>query len=95
MQPQADGLGEGLFGREARRQIGLAARLDPGPALAEDSQLMRAQHFLGKALAAARQRGADAADVADVGADAVDHGKAMTSLSMAWPSSMKWVWPAI
>jgi len=76
MDAQADGLGESLLGRETGRQVAQAAALDPHAPGAPDVELTRPEHFLGKAITAALQRRGDAAYIAQVGADAVDHAGA-------------------
>ena len=73
---QADGLGEGLLGTEAGGQVANAARRRALAAGVEDLQFFGAQHAFGKAIAAPLQHRSDAADVAQIGADAVDHGGA-------------------
>ena len=70
---QADRLRECLLGGEARRQVVHAALLDARTPVGEIGDLVRPEHLVGEALAAPRQRIGDAAHVADVGADAVDH----------------------
>ena len=78
---EADRLRERLLGGKARRQVADAALLELGPARGKDGKLVDAEDALGEAVAAPRQDGADAADVADVGADAEDHradAKSMT-----------------
>ena len=71
---QANGFAKGFFGGKARGQVAQAAL---GPALAAGApsgQFVGGQNFFGEAFAMALKAGADAADVADVGANAVDHG---------------------
>src|SRR5471032_639538 len=70
---QADGLGKGFLGGEARGHEADAARRVLGLARQIFDHLLRAEYFLREAVAVARQRRFDARDFADVGADAVDH----------------------
>lgn len=55
-----------------------------GAAGVEDLQFSRPQHTLGKSLAATFQRGLDAAQVAKVGAYAVDHAGAWAWRMQRW-----------
>jgi hypothetical protein len=54
-------------------EVGHAARLDPAAPRVKDRQFVRAQDLFCKALAATREGIGNAPDVAEVGADAVDH----------------------
>ena len=66
-------------GRALANQVieGAQAALGPaGAAAAPHGQLAAGENFFGEALAMPPEAGADAADVADVSADAVDHGEA-------------------
>jgi len=74
--PQSDGFAKGLFHRKTRRQ---KTHASVGPAGASDAKglhLGLTQHFLGKAFAVAIEGGTDAADVANISADAINlaHG---------------------
>ena len=72
--PEADRLRERLLGGEARREVAHAALLELGAARAEDSISCGAEHAARRSARRARASdGRDAAHVADVGADAVDH----------------------
>ncbi len=69
---QANSLGKGLLGGEARSEIALAASRCPRVSLAEDFKFLLAKNALGKTPAMALPGAADAANLADVGTDAVD-----------------------
>ena len=71
---QPDGLAEGFLGGKARSQVAHAALGPPRAARTPGGQLAIGQHLFGKPLAVALQTGRDAAHIADVGANAVDHG---------------------
>ena len=73
LQPQANGLAESLLGGKTRRQEAHAALWPGGAALGPGGQFGVAEDFLGEALAVARQAGAYAPHIANVGADAVNH----------------------
>src|SRR6185436_738349 len=70
---EADRLRERFLGGKARRQVADAALLELRATGAEDLDLVRAEDTLRERVAAPREHAADAADVADVGADAEDH----------------------
>jgi hypothetical protein len=69
----ADGLAEGLLGREARGEVAQAALGPARAARLPDRELGVAEHLAGKAFALALEGRGDATQVADVGANAVDH----------------------
>src|SRR3990167_5264179 len=101
MNAQPDGLGKSLFGGKARGQVTQAADRHPGLALSINQQLLRAQHLLGKALAAPLQGLLDATDVAQVGTDTHNHAdparraRTISALksAMACFSPTKTAWP--
>ena len=70
---QADGFAKRFFGRKAGGQVAQAALGPSCAALLPGFELGFAQDFGGKALAVAVKAGANAANVANVGADAVNH----------------------
>ena len=76
VQAQADGLREGLLGREPGGQIAEPARFNARAPGLEHLPFAGSQHLLGKAIATTLQGGGDAPQVAHIGADAVDHGGA-------------------
>src|SRR6185369_16421168 len=72
-QSQPGCLAERLFGGKARRQVAQPALRPAGTAGFPDLQLRVAQDLARKTFAVPLQRRADAAHVADVRSDAVDH----------------------
>jgi hypothetical protein len=74
MDPEADGFRKGLFGCETRSQVAQAALGQSGASGAPDHEFAVSQDFLGEAFATTLERCGDAADVAEVGSDAVNHG---------------------
>ena len=70
---QANGLAEGLFGRKTRGQIAHTPLRPTGAAGLPRGHFGIAQHLGCKAFTVPIQAGPDAADVADVSTDAVNH----------------------
>src|SRR5450759_3446460 len=91
-EPQTDGFAEGLFGAETGCQIAHAALGPTRAAGLPGGEFGVTQYFARKALAVARQAGANATHVADVSADAVDHsslrGRRPWQSMVANPNSM-------
>ena len=74
--PQSDGFAEGLFHRKTCCQKTHPTVWPTGASDAKGLHLGLTQHFLGKAFAVAIEGGTDAADVANISADAINlaHG---------------------